>query len=73
MVRTTTLHAWNWDMFLLVCTGAGSWSVGIGEQTWGEGLLLAVRRQPEGMGGRKSTIGNAVEETKIAMEARQHC
>ena len=33
--------------------------MGIGEQTWEENCCWVRRRQPEGMGGRKSTTGNA--------------
>ena len=37
---------------------AGSWSVGIGGQFQG-GQLLTVGKWLEGMGGRKSIVGNA--------------
>ena len=39
----------------------------------GRRLLSAVRRQPEGTGGRQSQVGMLMEETWTATEARCHC
>lgn len=62
MVGTTSLYALARDMCLQVHTGTGrDWVQEHGD--WranpGRGLLLDVRKQPEGMGVRKSTTRNA--------------
>ena len=46
----------------------GVWRVGPGK-----GQLLAVKRQPEGMGVRSSTTGKFAEEARDTIEARCHC
>ena len=57
-VRATALNAPDWDTSMPVHTRAENWNVGIGANP-GRRLLFAVRRQPEGTGGRKSATENA--------------
>ena len=44
---------------------------GVWRAKLGRGLLLAIRRQPEGMGVRTLQPGMPVEETQTAIEAKR--
>ena len=53
----------------------GGWALegGFWRANLGRGLLLADRRQPEGMGVRKSTTRNARGGNVDHTEAKRHC
>ena len=68
-VCTAALCALDWDVCSQVCKGAGSWSVGIGEQAWGENCCWLWEDRLRGQEGGKLQQGMPTEEDWTAMEA----
>ena len=57
------MHTLDRDAGLLEGAVAGSWSLGIVEQSQGQGLLLTVERRIQGMWGRRLWWEMPVEES----------
>ena len=74
-VLAAAIHTLDRDACPLKSTVAGSWSLGIVEQSQGKRDLLTVERQIKGMSGRRLWWEMSVEESCHrsikAIEARQ--
>jgi len=55
-----------------VCSGSGSWSLGIGEQTQAK-TAIGWGRHLKGIGGENPQQGMPLEENWTAMEAEHYC
>ena len=67
------LHAPDWDVCLLVSMGAGSWIVGIREQTWGEDCCWLWEYGLRDREGGNLQQGMPMQENQTAMGAGHYC
>ena len=72
-VLAAPIHTPDRDVDPLEGAVAGSWSLGIVEQSQGKGCCWLQTDRVEGMWGRRSWWEMPVEESQAAKEARQYC
>ena len=72
MVLTTALCTPSWDMCLPVCTEAGCWNMGFGEQTWGGDCCRLWGYSQKGREWGALQMGMLMEETQTR-EMKHHC